>query len=83
MRMTTTSRALLFTPALVLASLTSSALAAPGDHIGSEDVQIIPAIELAGTHRTNVYLQEGEVGGGVPVSGGTSLSLSPYFRSAS
>lgn len=77
MRMTTTSRALLVTPALVLACGTSSALAAPGDHIGSEDVQIIPAVELAATHRTNVYLQEGEVGGGSPVSGGTALSLSP------
>ena len=76
MRMKTTTRALFASPFLVLVTA-SSAFAAPGDHIGSEDVQIIPAIELGATHRTNVYLQEGEIGGGVPVSNGTALSLAP------
>ncbi|NOY26629.1 MAG: hypothetical protein GXP62_12210 [Oligoflexia bacterium] len=53
------------------------ASAAPGDHIGSDDTQIIPAVELGAFHRTNSYLQEGVAGGGSPVVGGTALVLSP------
>ncbi len=67
------------TPIMLLGSLALSpaAMAEPGEHIGSEDAQLIPAIELGAQHRTNVYQQEGEAGGGAPVSDGTNLFLTP------
>ncbi len=53
------------------------AFAAPGDHLGNESTQIIPSIELGLAHRTNVFLIEGEAGGGSPVVGGTALLITP------
>ncbi|RME27718.1 MAG: hypothetical protein D6798_03950 [Deltaproteobacteria bacterium] len=55
----------------------TAARAEPGEHIGSDDAQLIPAVELGAQHRTNVYLQEGEAGGGAPTADGTNLFLTP------
>lgn len=77
MRMMRTSRATPSTWVLAILAASPSAWAAPGDHIGNDDVQLIPAIELGAMHRTNVYLQEGEAGGGVPVTDGTALTVAP------
>ena len=57
--------------------LSQAAAAEPGDHIGTDTVQIIPAVQLIGHHRTNVYLQEGTVGGGEDATAGTALQLHP------
>lgn len=56
---------------------TSVAAAAPGDHVRTGNAEIIPYAELLGAYRSNVYLQEGTVGGGEPVRSGAYLSLSP------
>ncbi len=39
---------------------TSVALAEPGDHIRSGNLEVIPALEIRGQRRSNVYLSEGE-----------------------
>ena len=58
----------------------SAAAAEPGDHIGTETVQLIPSVSLFGHHRTNAYLQEGTVGGGEEVTPGTSLRIHPALK---
>lgn len=65
-------------PVIALLS-SSSAIAAPGDHIGSESAQLVPSLDVGVTHRTNAYLQEGLAGGGLPVTGGTALTISPQL----
>ncbi|MCB9779149.1 MAG: hypothetical protein H6742_11350 [Alphaproteobacteria bacterium] len=64
---------------VLLAALGASsvAVAAPGDHIGGENATLVPSLDVGVQHRTNVYLQEGEAGGGVPVSDGTALYVNP------
>lgn len=63
--------------ALLLLLPAGVAQAAPGDHIGNDTAQLIPALELGVRHRTNAYLQEGVAGGGEPVTGGTALLINP------
>ena len=53
--------------------------AGPGDHIGTDEVELVPSVELYTQHRTNVYLQEGEFGGGEAVTPGTAIRLHPYL----
>ena len=55
----------------------SVAAAAPGDHIGNEQVEVIPSVGVMGGWRSNVYLQEGELGGGEPTVAGSFVELSP------
>ncbi len=57
--------------------LSQAAAAEPGDHIGTETVQLVPSVQLLGHHRTNVYLQEGTIGGGEAATPGTALTLHP------
>jgi hypothetical protein len=54
-----------------------AAAAEPGEHIGTDTVQLIPSVQLFGHHRTNVYLQEGTIGGGEAATPGTSLIIHP------
>lgn len=79
MRFLTHGSPVLLTGGLFVVGLLApvAALAAPGDHIGGEEASLIPAVEVGATHRTNVYQQEGESSGGVPVTAGTSLFLTP------
>ncbi len=71
-------RMLIFTGLLMgLGVGARSAAAEPGDHIGTDTVQLIPSAELSLHRRTNVYLEEGETGGGPPVSPGTALWIQP------
>lgn len=58
----------------------SAALAAPGDHIGTETVQIVPSLTLTTQQRTNVFLQEGTIGGGDEAIAGTNLRIQPYLN---
>ena len=60
-------KSVLLSNALIYMSFTQSANAAPGDHLGTEQTVLIPRIDLATHYRSNVYLEEGEVGGGEPV----------------
>ena len=66
-------------PALSALCLGGSSVAgaAPGDHIGNEKVEFAPSIGLWGAWRSNVYLQEGEIGGGDPTVSGAFLELRP------
>lgn len=66
-------------PALVGCGLFlgAPAVAAPGDHIGNDKVQLVPSVGVWSGWRSNVYLQEGEVGGGEPTVSGTFLEVRP------
>lgn len=66
--------------AATLALLSGAAYAAPGDHIGTDSLEVIPSVTLSTIHRTNVFLEEGTVGGGDPVIPGTSVWLQPHIR---
>lgn len=57
--------------------LSGAAAAEPGEHIRAGAAEITPAVSLEGAYRSNVYLQEGEIGGGVPVTPGALLSVRP------
>lgn len=57
--------------------LTGTAVAAPGDHIGNDQVQLAPSIGLWSGWRSNLYLQEGEAAGGVATQPGTFLEFRP------
>ncbi|MEC8380815.1 MAG: hypothetical protein VXZ96_10865 [Myxococcota bacterium] len=56
--------------------ISQSAEAAPGDHIGTEQTQLVPRVDFSTQYRTNVYLEEGEVGGGEPVKSSALVLLS-------
>lgn len=62
---------------LVAAGASGTAVAAPGDHIGGDNATLVPSLDVGVQHRTNVYLQEGDAGGGVPTSDGTALYVTP------
>jgi hypothetical protein len=52
--------------------------AEPGDHIRTGDAEIVPSVTVASEYRSNVYLEEGLVGGGATaVNPGVDLSLVP------
>lgn len=51
--------------------------AGPGDHVRTGNAEIIPYLEVLGAYRTNVYLEEGTIGGGDPVQSGSLLSFTP------
>lgn len=70
-------KSVLLSNALVYMCLSQSANAAPGDHLGTEQTVLIPRIDLATHYRSNVYLEEGEVGGGEPVQSSALLLVSP------
>jgi len=55
----------------------SPLLAEPGDHIGTGTVEIAPSVTVSTHHRNNVYLQEGELGGGQATTPGTALVVNP------
>ena len=57
--------------------LAGAAAAEPGEHIRVGNAEVVPSVSLDGQYRTNVYLQEGALGGGVPVTPGALLSLRP------
>lgn len=54
-----------------------SAVAGPGDHIGNDQVQLIPSIGVWAGWRSNLYLQEGEAAGGVPTVAGSFTEFRP------
>jgi hypothetical protein len=62
---------------LLALSAAPTASAAPGDHIGSDTVSLIPRIDLSTQYRTNVYLEEGDIGGGTPETSAALLMISP------
>ena len=45
--------------------------------IGSDTVQVVPSVSVGGEYRSNLYLDEGEAGGGRPVVQGTALLVNP------
>jgi len=45
--------------------------------IGSDTVQLVPSVSVGGEYRSNLYLDEGEAGGGSPVVQGTALLVNP------
>jgi hypothetical protein len=45
--------------------------------IGSSTVQLTPSISIGGEYRSNLYLDEGEAGGGAPEVSGTALLANP------
>ncbi len=58
--------------------LGSLASADEGDKgIGSSTVQLTPSISVGGEYRSNLYLDEGEAGGGNPEVSGTALLANP------
>jgi len=79
MRVSKTSRVCLATLRVAVGCLLTIgvAQASPGDHIGNENAQVIPALEVGVMHRTNPYLTEGVAGGGDPVVGGTAVYIDP------
>ena len=67
-------------PLLASALWSGAAAAAPGDHIRSGNAELTPAIGVWGGWRSNVYLQEGELGGGVPVQPGAFIEVRPSLK---
>ncbi len=67
-------------PLLASALWSGAAAAAPGDHIRSGNAELTPAIGVWGGWRSNVYLQEGELGGGVPVQPGAFIEVKPSLK---
>ena len=45
--------------------------------VGSDTVQLVPSVSVGGEYRSNLYLDEGEAGGGRPVVQGTALLVNP------
>lgn len=62
---------------LIMLSAAAPAFAKPGDHIGTDNVQLIPSLMLTTQQRSNVFLQEGVIGGGEDVTAGTNLRIQP------
>lgn len=50
---------------------------AESDGIGSDTVKLVPNVSMGGEYRSNLYLDEGEAGGGRPVVQGTALLVNP------
>ena len=46
--------------------------------IGTDTFQLVPSLSLASEYRSNLYLEEGEIGGGQPVTAGTAVKV-PTF----
>lgn len=63
----------------IAVSWSSSAHAQAGDHIGNENFELAPSLTMTTQQRTNVYLQEGVIGGGEEVVAGTNLRIQPYL----
>ncbi len=55
----------------------SSNAFAESEGIGSDTVQLTPSVSVGGEYRSNLYLDEGEAGGGTPVVPGTALLVNP------
>ena len=45
--------------------------------LGSDTVKIVPNVSMGGEYRSNLYLDEGEAGGGRPTVQGTALLVNP------
>jgi hypothetical protein len=60
----------------VLGGGSAAAQSQSGESQGGGD-QITPSLKVEGVYRSNVYLQEGEVGGGSPVTPGFYLTARP------
>lgn len=50
---------------------------AESDGIGSDTVKLEPNVTVGGEYRSNLYLDEGEAGGGRPMVQGTALLVNP------
>jgi len=46
----------------------------------SPGLKVKPSISMGGEYRSNLYLDEGEAGGGDPVVSGTALLLNPTLK---
>ncbi len=55
----------------------SSNAYAQTEGLGSDTVQLTPSVSVGGEYRSNLYLDEGEAGGGTPVVPGTALLVNP------
>ena len=55
----------------------SPAAFAEDSGIGSDTVQLVPSVSVGGEYRSNLYLDEGEAGGGRPVVQGTAVLVNP------
>jgi len=63
---------------IVFAALAFSSVASADDSgLGSDTVQLVPSVSVGGEYRSNLYLDEGEAGGGRPVVQGTALLINP------
>jgi hypothetical protein len=58
-------------------AMLSSTAYAEDDGIGSDTVKLVPSVSIGGEYRSNLYLDEGEAGGGSPVVQGTALLVNP------
>jgi hypothetical protein len=59
----------------VLALATTASAEESG--IGTDTIQLVPTVSVGGEYRSNLYLDEGEAGGGSPVVPGTALLVNP------
>lgn len=59
------------------AAMLSSTAYAEDDGIGSDTVKLVPSVSVGGEYRSNLYLDEGEAGGGSSVVQGTALLVNP------
>jgi len=65
----------------VLAMGAGQAEAAAGDHIRpSSGTEVTPSVSLGSFYRTNVYLQEGIIGGGAPEIAGIAITVNPTLE---
>jgi len=53
--------------------------AATTNYLGKENIKIQPSVAVGGEYRSNLYLDEGEKGGGTAVVPGTSILVNPIF----
>jgi hypothetical protein len=57
----------------------SVASAASTNYLGKENLKIQPSVSVGGEYRSNLYLDEGEKGGGAAVVPGTAILVNPVF----
>jgi hypothetical protein len=63
----------------VLFGILPNANAATTDYLGTGGIQVKPSLSIGGEYRSNLYLDEGEIGGGPPEVSGTSILINPIL----
>jgi hypothetical protein len=64
---------------VVLFGVLPNADAATTDYLGTDGIQVKPSVSIGGEYRTNLYLDEGVIGGGPEEVSGSSILVNPIL----